>query len=155
MSQPQEAGTPCTASPRKTRWVNPWVVTMLWAGVILALGSSYFSMRRTAVVIGPLLRRLAPNASDDTIAHWHDLARWSSHFAEYGMLALVLIRRPLRGRPLLVLSLCLAVSLLDEGLQALNPARTGDFFDVSLDFGGAVAVLALGLPSSASARRGA
>jgi len=111
-------------------------------------------MRRTAVVIGPLLRRLAPNASDDTIAHWHDLARWSSHFAEYGMLALVLIWRPLRGRPLLALLLCLAVALLDEGLQALNPARSGDFFDVSLDFGGAVAVIALGLPW-ASARRGA
>ncbi len=128
---------------------------MLWAGVILALGSSYFSMRRTAVVIGPLLRRLAPNASDDTLAHWHDLARWSSHFAEYGMLALVLIWRPLRSRPLLALLLCLAVALLDEGLQALNPARTGDLFDVSLDFGGAVAVVALGLPSWASARRGA
>ena len=155
MSQPQEAGTPWTAPPRKTRWVSPWVATMLWAGLILALGSSYFSMRRTAVVIAPLLRRLAPNASDNTIAHWHDLARWSSHFAEYGMLALVLIWRPLRGRPLLVLLLCLAVALLDEGLQALNPARTGDFFDVSLDFGGAVAVIALGLPSWASARRGA
>jgi VanZ family protein len=128
---------------------------VLSAGVILALGSSYFSMRRTAVVIGPLLRRLAPNASDDTIAHWHDLARWSSHFAEYGILALVLIWRPLRGRPLLALVLCLAVALFDEGLQALDPARTGDFFDVSLDFGGAVAVVELGLPSWASARSGA
>ena len=106
-------------------------------------------------MIGPVLRRLAPNASDDTIAHWHDLARWSSHFAEYGMLALVLIWRPLRGRPVLALLLCLAAALLDEGLQALNPARTGDLFDVSLDFGGAVAVVALGLPSRASARRGA
>jgi VanZ family protein len=139
----------------RTRWVSPWVAVMLWAGVILALGSSYFSMRRTAVVIAPLLRRLAPNASDNTIAHWHDLVRWSSHFAEYGMLALVLIWQPMRGRPLLVLLLCLAVALLDEGLQALNPARSGDFFDVSLDFGGAVAVVALGLPSWASARRGA
>jgi VanZ family protein len=107
-------------------------------------------MRRTAVVIAPLLRRLAPNASDNAIAHWHDLARWSSHSAEYGILALVLIWRPLRGRPFLVLLLCLAVALLDEGLQALNPARSGNFFDVSLDFGGA-----LGLPSWASARRGA
>ena len=128
---------------------------MLWAAAILALGSSYFSMRRTASVIAPLIRLLAPSASDDTIAHWHDLTRWSTHVAEYGMLALILIWRPLRGRPLLVLVLCLAVALLDEGLQALNPARSGDFFDVSLDFGGAVAVVALGLPSWASARRGA
>ena len=155
MSRPEEAGTPRTAPTRRTRLVSLWVAVMLWAGVILALGSSYFSMRRTAVVIAPLLRRLAPNASDNTIAHWHDLTRWSMHVAEYGMLALVLIWRPLRGRPLLVLLLCLAVALLDEGLQALNPARSGDFFDVSLDFGGAVAVVALGLPSWASARRGA
>jgi VanZ family protein len=155
VSQPEEAGTPRTVPVRRTRWVSRWAATMLWAGVILALGSSHFSMRRTAVVIEPLLLRLAPNASDNTIAHWHDLARWSSHFAEYGMLALVLIWRPLRGRPLLVLLLCLALALLDEGLQALNPARSGDFFDVSLDFAGAVAVIALGLPSWASARRGA
>jgi VanZ family protein len=155
VSRSEEAGTPRTVPTRRTRWVGPWVATMLWAGVILALGSSYFSMRRTAVLIAPLLRRVAPNASDNTIAHWHDLARWSSHFAEYGMLALLLIWRPLRGRPLLVLSLCLAVALLDEGLQALNPARSGDLFDVSLDFGGAVAVIALGLPSWGSARRGA
>ena len=119
------------------------------------LGSSYFSMRRTSVVIAPLMRRLAPNASEATIAHWHDLGRWSTHFAEYGMLALILMWRPLRGRPLLVLILCLAVALADEGLQALDPARSGDFFDVSLDFGGAVAVVALGLPSWASPRRGA
>jgi VanZ family protein len=155
VSRPEEAGTPRTVPTRRTRWVSPWVATMLWAGIILVLGSSYFSMRRTAVVIAPLLRRFVPNASDDTIAHWHDLARWSTHFAEYGLLALILIWRPLRGRPLLVLLLCLAVALLDEGLQALNPARSGDFFDVSLDFGGAVAVVALGLPSWASARRGA
>jgi VanZ family protein len=112
-------------------------------------------MRRTAVVIAPLLRLFGPNASDDAIAHWHDLARWSTHFVEYGMLALILIWRPLRGRPLLVLLLCLAVALFDEGLQALDPARSGDFFDVSLDFGGAVAVIAVGLPSWATARRGA
>src|SRR5260370_40882114 len=95
---------------------------MLWAGVSLALGSWYFSMRRTAVVIGPLLRRLAPNASDDTLAPRHDLARWSSHFAEYGMLALVLIRRPLRSRPLLALLLWLPAALLDEGVLAVAPA---------------------------------
>ena len=155
MSRPEEAGTPRTAPARPTRWVSLWVATMLSVGVILVLGSSYFSISRTAVVIGPLLRRLAPNASDDTIAHWHDLARWSMHVAEYGMLALILIWRLLRGRPLLVLILCLAVALLDEGLQALNPARSGDFFDVSLDFGGAVVVVALGLPSWANARSGA
>jgi VanZ family protein len=155
VSRSEGAGTPRTVPIRRTRWVGPWVATMLWAGVILALGSSYFSMRRTAVLIAPLLRRLAPNASDNTIAHWHDLARWSSHFAEYGMLALVLIWRPLRGRPLLVLLLCLAVALVDEGLQALDPARSGDFFDVSLDFGGAAAIIAVGLPSWASPRRGA
>jgi hypothetical protein len=47
------------------------------------------------------------------------------------------------------------VALVDDGLQALDPARSGDFFDVSLDFGGAVAVVALALPSWASPRRGA
>lgn len=155
MSRPEEVGTPRTVPTRRTGWVSSWVATMLWAAAILALGSSYFSMRRTAVMVGPLLRRLAPNASDDAIAHWHDLARWSTHFAEYGMLALILIWRPLRGRPLLVLLLCLAVALVDEGLQALNPARSGNFFDVSLDFGGAVALIAVGLPSWASPRRGA
>ena len=106
-------------------------------------------------MVMPWLRRLAPGASENVIAHLHDLVRWSTHVTEYGMLALILIWRPLRGRPLLVLILCLTVALLDEGLQALNPARSGDFFDVSLDFGGAVTVVALGLPSWAEARRSA
>src|SRR5260370_10258778 len=99
VSRPKESRTPWTAPARRPRSVSPWVATMLWAGVILALGRSYFSMRRTAVVIGPLLRRLAPNASDDTIAHWHSLARWRSHFAGYRMLALALLWRPRGGRP--------------------------------------------------------
>ena len=129
-----------------------WMVSFLAAALILIVGTSYFSMARTGMVVEPALRWILPNASAQTIGYLHIIIRWSAHFAEYALLSLVLIAGPLRGRPMTVLLICVAVASLDEGLQGLRPARTGSLFEVTLDSGGAVTMLALGLPSWASPR---
>ena len=123
-----------------------WVVPFLAAALILILGSSYFSMARTGVVIEPALRWLLPNTGAQTIGYLHIIIRWSAHSAEYALLSLALVAGPLRGRPVTVLLICIAVASLDEGLQGLRPDRTSSLFEVTLDSGGAVTVLALGLP---------
>jgi VanZ family protein len=123
-----------------------WLVAIFWAAFILLLGSSYFSLARTRLVIEPVLHWLAPHAKIYAIAEGHWVVRWGAHFSEYAILALLLIWGPLRGRPLWVLLICLGCALTDEGLQWFDPARTAAMFDVSLDFGGAVSVIVIGLP---------
>lgn len=122
------------------RWLLPLSVVML----VLFLGTSYFSMVRTGLIIEPLLRRLS--VSRQAVGYMHITIRWCAHFGEYAILSLILIAGPLRGRPVTVLLVSVAIAGLDEGLQALRPDRTSSIFEVALDSGGAVTVLALGLP---------
>lgn len=123
-----------------------WIAVGGCITIILTLGTSYFSLARTASVIEPIIRWLHPGAGPETVYYWHVLIRWSAHFSEYAMLYAALIIGPMRRRPLGALALCIACASLDEGLQLLRPARSGLINDVALDSSGAAAVMLLMLP---------
>jgi VanZ family protein len=116
------------------------------AAVIFGLGTSYFSLARTAPIIEPVIRWLIPGATPDTIYYWHVMIRWSAHFGEYAMLFAALALGPMRRRPLEALLVCVACASLDEGLQSLRPARSAMICDVALDSSGAAAAMLLALP---------
>ncbi|NLT41372.1 MAG: VanZ family protein [Anaerolineae bacterium] len=82
---------------------------------------------------------------------WLDRATKSaSHFAEYGILALLLARHPLATQPRLtvrsaslVTALCLLFALSDEYHQLFVPGRVADWADVAADTAGAVTMVSL------------
>ncbi len=81
---------------------------------------------------------MIPAALPGTIATLHLLVRKSAHFGEYGVLFLLLVRGPMRGRPHLALLLCAAYALFDEAHQVFVPVRTASLYDVGVDFSGAL-----------------
>ncbi|HJU29257.1 MAG TPA: VanZ family protein [Candidatus Binataceae bacterium] len=129
-----------------------WIVLAGWIVVILALGTSYFSLARTAPIIDPIIRWFAPSTAPETEYDWNVLVRWSAHFGEYAILFAALAIGPMRRRPLGALALCIACATLDEGLQWLRPARSGMIWDVALDTSGAAATMLLALPRWLSMR---
>ena len=115
-----------------------WVLPTFWAACIFLLSSSFFSAADTAKVIVPILHWLMPAASHRTIVTIHAFIRKLAHVSEYAVLFLLLVRGPMRGRPVMALALCGVYALLDEGHQMLVPSRTPALHDVALDFGGAL-----------------
>ncbi|MGH7933792.1 MAG: VanZ family protein [Candidatus Binataceae bacterium] len=112
-----------------------------WIIVILVLGSSLFSYRHTSAIVDPLIVFVSPRLSLAQATHLKYFIRWSAHFIEYGVLFLILILGPFRGRPLAAFVACLMCACLDEGLQTFDPARTGSILDVGLDASGAAAAM--------------
>jgi VanZ family protein len=109
-----------------------------WALLIFILSTSSFSAQETGWWIEPILRWLLPSASLHTIEVMHYAIRKLAHFTEYGILFLLLIRGPMRGHAVLALAACAAYAMLDEGHQMFVPDRTASFYDVALDFSGAL-----------------
>ena len=94
----------------------------------------------------PLLRRLAPWATDAQLQVAHRTIRHTAHAVEYGILAVLWIRALMRGvalgaRPAAGLSIAVAVAwaCVDEWHQSTIPSRTGSLWDVLLDGAGATA----------------
>ena len=116
-----------------------WLLPLFWAGCIFSLSTSVFSAAQTSRIIVPLLHWLMPTASHRTIVTLHAVIRKAAHVSEYAVLFLLLVRGPLRGRPVFALAICAAYAMLDEGHQMLVPSRTPALHDVALDFSGALA----------------
>jgi len=115
-----------------------WILPTLWAACIFVLSTSFFSTADTAKVIVPILHWLMPTASHRTILTVHAFVRKLAHVSEYAVLFLLLVRGPMRGRPVMALAVCGVYALLDEGHQMFVPSRTASLHDVALDFGGAL-----------------
>jgi hypothetical protein len=118
--------------------LKTWIPVIAWAVLISFASTSMFSAEQTGSVIEPALRWLLPGASVATIHALHYSVRKLAHFTEFGVLFLLLIRGPMRGRAILALSVCAAYALLDEGHQMFVPDRTASLYDVALDFSGAL-----------------
>ena len=118
--------------------LRQWMPIIIWACAIFIFSTSGFSADSTSHVITPVLRWAVPGIS---IA-WLDLAnmliRKCAHFTEYGVLFWLLIRGPMRGRPLVAMAICVAYALTDEGHQIFVAGRTASMFDVALDSSGAM-----------------
>lgn len=129
-----------------------WILPTFWAACIFVLSTSFFSSADTARVIVPILHWLLPRASYRTIVTLHAFIRKLAHVSEYAVLFLLLVRGPMRGRPVMALALCAAYAFLDEGHQMFVPSRTASLHDVALDFGGALfASLVMSTMSATSA----
>jgi len=133
-----------------------YALAVIWLGVALFLGSAYFATTNTAPFILPLLKKLAPGASNAQLHATHIVLRKLTHVAEYALLALLWFwaiaaraGRPVRATWIALL-VCLACALADEAHQAFIPSRTGSLRDVVIDASGAAAALliARGRPTS-------
>jgi VanZ family protein len=123
--------------------LNRYALAAIWLGVVLFLGTAYFAATNTAPFILPLLKQLAPGASNAQLHATHLLLRKLTHLAEYALLALLWFwaiaartGRPVRAAWIALL-VCLACALVDEAHQAIIPARTGSLRDVVIDVSGA------------------
>lgn len=133
---------------RAPRAALAWLAVAIWTAVIGTSSGEGFSSNSTSRFVGPLLRWLFPEISDEALEAAHFFVRKSAHAAEYGVLALLSWRAlwlsfeaPAPRIAGLALGLVLAVACVDETRQAFTPPRTGSPWDVGLDlFGGAVAL---------------
>jgi VanZ family protein len=69
-----------------------WLPVVLWMGLIFGASTDLMSSRRTSRIIGPLLRWLNPNVSDETICAVQTVMRKGGHVGEYSVLAALLWR---------------------------------------------------------------
>jgi len=126
---------------------NRYALAMIWLGVVLFLGTAYFATTNTAPFILPLLKKVAPGASNAQLHATHRVLRNLTHVAEYALLALLWFwaiaartGRLVRATWIALL-VCLACALADEAHQAFIPSRTGSLRDVVIDASGAAAAL--------------
>jgi VanZ family protein len=134
--------------------IRSWLPVLFWMGVIFIGSTDLMSSQNTSRFIGPVLRWIKPDVSDQTIRKTQLLVRKTAHLGEYAILA-VLLRRGLHlgsGRSAAVWSGKLAAlafviatfyAALDEAHQSTVATRYGSVYDVLIDAVGAA--LGLGL----------
>jgi VanZ family protein len=118
--------------------LREWVPIFIWAAMIFTFSTSGFSADSTARVISPVLKSLFPGITPASLELANSLIRKAAHFTEYGILFWLLIKGPLKGRPLLAMALCVGYALTDEGHQLFVVGRTASIYDVALDSTGAM-----------------
>jgi VanZ family protein len=133
------------------RFFRAYFAVLLWMVVIYVGSTDMGSTRNTSRFIGPILRWIKPDVSENTIRAVQITLRKGAHLTLYGILAALLWRaqRLLRGNPTewrwsefwLISAFCLFYALSDEFHQTLVSSRQGSPFDVMLDTTGAIAVL--------------
>ena len=146
-SEQADAGRNTLARRRVWRY-GPLVV---WMGFIFFASTGEFSASNTSRIIGPLLRWLFPEISEESLALAHLITRKVAHFLEYAVLAWLAARalststRPALNRRWFLISLALVVlySLSDEYHQSFVPARTGSIYDSLIDISGGLSALLL------------
>jgi VanZ family protein len=118
------------------------MATILW------FSSGDFSADQTSSFLLPLLRWLAPWATDAQLQVAHRGIRHTAHAVEYAILAALWLRAlsrsgALRARAAGGLAVVIAVAwaCVDEWHQSTIPSRTGSIWDVLLDGTGAAAAV--------------
>jgi VanZ family protein len=124
---------------------------VIWMGFIYFASRGEFSAGNTSRIIGPFLRWLFPDISEEQLALAHLFVRKTAHFVEYAVLAWLAARAFSTSRReglrrswfLLALLLVVLYALGDEYHQSLIPARTGSIYDSLIDMSGGLAALLL------------
>ena len=133
---------------RRVRRYGPLVA---WMAFIFFASTAEFSAGNTSRIIGPLLKWLFPDISEEQLALAHFITRKVAHFAEYAVLGWLAARafatstRPALSSRWFLISLLLVVSysLSDEYHQSFVPSRTGSIYDSFIDMSGGLAALLL------------
>ncbi|PYK97495.1 MAG: hypothetical protein DME19_16125 [Verrucomicrobia bacterium] len=131
-----------------------WLPVVLWMGLIFCGSTDVLSSQHTSRVIGPLLRWLNPNVSEETIRAVQAVIRKGSHVTEYSVLALLLWRarrKPMKNDPrpwswreaAFAILLAGVYAATDEFHQSCVPSRGASVWDVLLDTLGATAGIVL------------
>jgi VanZ family protein len=121
-----------------------WWPAVVWAGAVYLFSTEIFGGEHTSRFILPFLRWLLPDASLETLSQLHFLIRKASHFGEYFLLSL-LVLRGLCGESsswkwswgVTALLLAAGYAALDEFHQSFVPGRGGAAQDALLDSAGA------------------
>jgi len=129
--------------------IHRYAPFLVMTSLIFIASSSTGSAESTSRFIRPLLELIFHSASSEFIDSIHFLIRKSAHFIFYGILALLALRafigsskKILSAAPIATAFLSvLAIAMLDEFNQSMNPTRTGSFQDVLLDLAGATTFL--------------
>ena len=128
-----------------SRLVKEWLPAVLWAAVIFISSTDLFSDTHTAAVIGPHLHFLFPDISPENLERIHFLIRKLSHFSEYFILTVLLMRalrqenaRRIERRHLLIsFAIATLYAISDEFHQSFVRSRGSSTIDVCIDvFGG-------------------
>ncbi len=134
---------------------------ILWAVLILILGSSAGSTAETSRFIKPLIEFFFPDAHPDTFLLVHAFLRKTAHFVEYAILGALAARvfsvfgTGWRRTHWIGLSeaVVLGVASLDELNQSFLSTRTGSGWDVLLDLAGGIFGILLFKLTGAKIRR--
>jgi len=126
------------------RWLRLWAPAMLWAVVIWAFSTQWFSAEATGRYILPILKWLLPEVSRQTLELLHGLIRKAAHVVEYYIFSLLVlrgIRAERKGWQLhwgvATLAIAASYASLDEFHQAFVPGRGASGLDVLRDTAGA------------------
>ncbi len=147
--EPALADAPFPVTPPAATFVRYWVPVLLWCAVIFGFSSDAGSSRHTSRIIGPVLRWLIPDISDDAVGRVQLGVRKAAHMTEYAALALLAWRarrKPVRGdaRPwrwgeaAFGFGFAVLFAVSDEVHQAFVPSREGRAADVLIDTAGAL-----------------
>jgi VanZ family protein len=122
-------------------WLRTWGPVVLWVALIWTMSSEAFAASHTGSLVAAGLRLLFPDIRLDTLQTIHAILRKAAHVIEYAMLGALTCDAFRRQDPdwcgarrvLVTVVLAVGCALVDEGHQALVPARTGSLWDVLLD----------------------
>ena len=127
------------------RWLSRWWPALIWAAVISAFSTHFFTAENTGHILIPILHRLFPGASQDSLELMHHYIRKCAHFTNYFILSLLILRSLREGQhatklgwALLAIALVFCYASLDEFHQSFVPGRTPLFTDVLIDTSGAI-----------------
>ncbi len=123
---------------------HSWGPPIVWALILMGASGDLGATPNTYQIFKWVLSTFT-NLSPKTIEFLHPWFRKSLHVICYGFLSVLWLRALILTYPerrgvnlILTLLLTLAVSVVDEGHQALVKSRTGALRDVSLDMTGAI-----------------
>ena len=132
-----------------------WLPILLWFALIFVASGDTKSAQRSSRIIGPLMRWLFPDISEETIDLAILFSRKCAHFIVYGVMAFLFwraFRKPVKddARPWswaearYALIGVVIYAITDETHQAFVPSRQGSVLDVFIDtVGGAMWLLAI------------
>ena len=124
----------------------PWLWVALWMLVIFLFSTSAFSGDNTSRIIGPILKWILPEISNESIAFVQFFLRKTAHIIEYAFLAILLCNAIVRrlkefsAKVLIVRSVFISLiyAASDEWHQSLSADRIGSLMDISIDGVGAL-----------------
>ena len=129
-----------------------WLPLVVWMAAIITFSSDVGSGEHTGGWILPLLRLLAPWATNAQFDGLHWLLRKAGHIAEYAILTALWYRALGRGRgatprgaAAIAFTFSVAWAVIDEIRQSFVPSRTASAIDVATDSLGAMLVVTVAI----------